>query len=30
MYDVITGHFNGEFSAEEAAAEMVSAVAAAK
>ena len=30
MYDVITAHFNGEFSAEEAAAEMVSAVAAAK
>ena len=30
MYDVITAHFNGEFSAEEAASEMVSAVAAAK
>ncbi len=30
MYDVITAHFNGEYSAEEAAAEMVAAVAAAK
>jgi glucose/mannose transport system substrate-binding protein len=30
MYDVVTAHFNGEYSAEEAASEMVSAVAAAK
>ncbi|MDP6095380.1 MAG: ABC transporter substrate-binding protein [Gammaproteobacteria bacterium] len=30
MYDVVTAHFNGEYSAEEAAAELVSAVAAAK
>ncbi len=30
MYDVVTAHFNGEYSAEEAAAEMVAAVAAAK
>ena len=30
MYDVITAHFNGEYSAEDAAAEMVAAVAAAK
>ena len=30
MYDVVTAHFNGEYSAEDAAAEMVAAVAAAK
>ena len=30
IYDVVTAHFNGEYSAEEAAAELVSAVAAAK
>ena len=30
IYDVVTAHFNGEYSAEEAAAEMVAAVAAAK
>jgi len=30
MYDVVTAHFNGEYSAEEAASEMVAAVAAAK
>ena len=30
MFDVITAHFNGEFSAEEAAAELVDAVEAAK
>jgi glucose/mannose transport system substrate-binding protein len=30
IYDVVTTHFNGEYSAEEAAAELVSAVAAAK
>tara|TARA_B100001245_G_scaffold152504_1_gene114201 strand:+ start:1799 stop:3046 length:1248 start_codon:yes stop_codon:yes gene_type:complete len=30
MYDVVTAHFNGEYSAEDAASEMVAAVAAAK